>query len=255
MVEFETNQRIARITLNRPDKKNALSPAMVQSLLESVQKAMDDPEVRVLVLDARGDVFSAGADLEALQSMQSWGEEEQRQDSLKLAALYRLLYEGPKPVVGQVQGHALAGGCGLVSVCDWVFAVPEAHFAYTEAAIGFVPAMVSVFLVRKLGEGHARPLLLHAARVDAPEALRIGLIYKIVERESLQNTVNEFALKLIELNSGNSLALTKRLLAKNGGASLDEAMAHAVATNVEARQSVSCKKGVAAFLNKEPLRW
>lgn len=253
MIRYRLEDRVARITLNRPDKKNALSPAMVEALLSAATQAMDDEQVRALVLDAEGDVFSAGADLDALQTMQGWSEEEQRQDSLKLAGLYRLLYSGPKPVIGLVQGHALAGGCGLVSVCDWVFAVPSAQFAYTEVAIGFVPAMVSVFLCRKMGEGFARPLLLNAARISAEEALGCGLVYKVVEPEHLELSALEFVRNLIERNSGNSIALTKALLAKNAG--LDQAMSHAIETNVEARQSEACKSGVSSFLNKEKLLW
>lgn len=253
MITYRLLDRIARIRLSRPDKKNALNPAMVEALLLEVNRAMNDDLVRAIVLDAEGDVFSAGADLEALQAMQSWNEEEQKQDSLRLAGLYRLLYSGPKPVIALVQGHALAGGCGLVSVCDWVFAVPSAQFAYTEVAIGFVPAMVSVFLCRKMGEGFARPLLLNSARISAEEALRSGLVYKLVSPENLESTALEFVHQLIIRNSGNSIALTKSLLARNAG--LDQAMAYAIETNVQARQSESCKIGVSAFLSKDKLIW
>ena len=255
MIEYQIQNRVATITLNRPDKKNALNPAMVEALDQAVSDAMENSEVRALVLAARGDVFSAGADLESLQAMQSWTEAEQRQDSQRLANLYQRLYSGPKPVIARVQGHALAGGCGLVSVCDWVFAVPEARFAYTEAAIGFVPAMVSVFLCRKMGEGHARPLLLNAARITAAQALDYGLVYRLVERDALEASVDEFVQQLIQLNSGNSLALTKKLLAQNAGKTLEQAMEQAIDINVEARQSEPCRQGVAAFLNKESLRW
>ncbi len=253
MISYRLENRVARITLNRPDKKNALSPTMVDALLSGVTQAMNDDEVRAIVLAAEGDVFSAGADLEALQAMQLWDEEEQKKDSLKLASLYSLLYSGPKPVIGLVQGHALAGGCGLVSVCDWVFAVPSAQFAYTEVAIGFVPAMVSVFLCHKLGEGFARPLLMNSARISAVEALNCGLVYKIVPPEELEVAVLEFVQHLIARNSGNSIALTKNLLARNAG--LDQAMASAIETNVEARQSEACKRGITAFLNKEKVLW
>jgi len=255
MIEFTIKNRLALITLNRPDKKNALNPAMVEALNQAVDSAMEDETVRALVLKAQGDVFSAGADLESLQAMQAWSEEEQRQDSQRLAQLYHRLYGGPKPVIAQVQGHALAGGCGLISVCDWVFAVPEAQFAYTEAAIGFVPAMVSVFLCQKMGEGHARPLLLNAARISAGEAKEYGLVYRVVERDALEETVMAFAQKLIELNSGNSLALTKKLLAKNAGLPVEAALQNAIDLNVEARQSEPCRNGVRAFLGKETLRW
>jgi len=253
MIAYRLENRVARITLKRPDKKNALSPAMVDALLSAATQAMNDDQVRAIVLDAEGDVFSAGADLEALQTMQTWNKDEQKQDSLKLAGLYRLLYAGPKPVIALVQGNALAGGCGLVSVCDWVFAVPSAQFAYTEVAIGFVPAMVSVFLCRKMGEGFARPLLLNCARISAEEALHSGLIYRIVDSDGLERTALEFVQHLIARNSGNSIALIKGLLARNAG--LDQAMANAIETNVEARQSEACKSGVSAFLRKEKLSW
>lgn len=255
MIDFSIRDRVAFITLNRPDKKNALNPTMVQALSQAVETAMQDDTVRALVLKANGTVFSAGADLESLQAMQSWSEDEQRQDSQRLAQLYHRLYSGPKPVIAQVQGHALAGGCGLISVCDWVFTVPEAQFAYTEAAIGFVPAMVSVYLCRKIGEGHARPLLLNAARISAKQAMEFGLVFRVVEHNDLEETVSEFVQKLIELNSGNSLELTKKLLAKNAGLSVEAALQNAIDINVEARQSEPCRNGVKAFLSKETLRW
>lgn len=255
MVEYTVKERIGRITLNRPDKRNALSPEMVEGLKQAFDRAAKDDQVKVIVLNAMGEAFCAGADLAYLQQLQNFSFEENLTDSNQLKELFVNIYKHPKVVIAQVQGHALAGGCGLASICDWVFAVPEAKFGYTEVRIGFIPALVSVFLLRKLGEGAARELLLGGELIAADRALAIGLINRVVAADKLEVEVNDFASRLIASNSADSMKLTKKLIAEVQGMTLTQALQHAAESNAHARGTNDCKRGIEAFLNKEKIIW
>lgn len=255
MVEYSVKERIGRITLNRPDKRNALSPEMVEGLKHAFDRAAKDDQVKVIVLNAKGEAFCAGADLAYLQQLQNFSFEENLDDSNQLKELFMNIYTHPKVVIAQVQGHALAGGCGLASICDWVFAVPEAKFGYTEVRIGFIPALVSVFLLRKLGEGAARELLLSGELIAAERAQVIGLINRVVSADKLEIEVNDFASRLISSNSAESMKLTKKLIAEVQGMNLSQALQHAAESNAHARGTNDCKRGIEAFLNKEKIIW
>ncbi|WKZ60820.1 MAG: enoyl-CoA hydratase-related protein [Cyclobacteriaceae bacterium] len=255
MVEYTVKERIGRITLNRPDKRNALSPEMVEGLKQAFDRAAKDDQVKVILLNASGEAFCAGADLAYLQQLQNFSFEENLADSNQLKELFVNIYTHPKVVIAQVQGHALAGGCGLASICDWVFAVPEAKFGYTEVRIGFIPALVSVFLLRKLGEGAARELLLGGELIAADRALAIGLINRVVAADKLEVEVNDFASRLIASNSADSMKLTKKLIAEVQGMTLTQALQHAAESNAHARGTNDCKRGIEAFLNKEKIIW
>lgn len=255
MVEYSVKERIGRITLNRPDKRNALSPEMVEGLKHAFDRAAKDDQVKVIVLNAMGEAFCAGADLAYLQQLQNFSFEENLADSNQLKELFVNIYTHPKVVIAQVQGHALAGGCGLASICDWVFAVPEAKFGYTEVRIGFIPALVSVFLLRKLGEGAARELLLGGELIAADRAQAIGLINRVVAADKLEVEVNDFASRLIASNSADSMKLTKKLIAEVQGMTLTQALQHAAESNAHARGTNDCKRGIEAFLNKEKIIW
>ena len=255
MVEYTVKERIGRITLNRPDKRNALSPEMVEGLKQAFDRAAKDDQVKVILLNASGEAFCAGADLAYLQQLQNFSFEENLADSNQLKELFVNIYTHPKVVIAQVQGHALAGGCGLASICDWVFAVPEAKFGYTEVRIGFIPALVSVFLLRKLGEGAARELLLGGELIGADRAQAIGLINRVVSADKLEVEVNDFASRLIASNSADSMKLTKKLIAEVQGMTLTQALQHAAESNAHARGTNDCKRGIEAFLNKEKIIW
>jgi len=255
LVNYSVKDRIGYITLNRPDKRNALSHDLVHNLKEAFFRAETDPNVKIVVLNAHGESFCAGADLAYLQQLQNFSYEENLVDSNHLKELFLQIYTLKKVVIAQVQGHALAGGCGLATVCDFIFAVPEAKFGYTEVRIGFVPALVAVFLIRKIGEQKARQLLLTGEVVNALEALNRGLIYKIVQAIDLEASVFDFAQQLIGSNSAQSMQLTKQLIAEGQALSLLEALDLAGTMNARARSSEDCKKGIAAFLNKQELRW
>lgn len=255
LVLYETKERVGYITLNRPEKRNALSPELVAALLDAFTRAENDNEAKVIVLRANGEAFCAGADLAYLQSMQLFSREDNLADSNQLKSLFLKIYQLNKVVIAQVHGHALAGGCGLANVCDVVFAVPEARFGYTEVKIGFVPAMVLVFLIRKIGEQRARHLLLSGDLVQDKEALAMGLVNFIATKAELAEAVETFAQKLVTGNSANSMALTKRMIDEVQSMPLAQALDYAAAKNVEARSSDDCKKGIGAFLSKEKIVW
>src|SRR6187402_3023831 len=193
-IDYSVKNRKAFIVLNRPEKRNALSHELVAELKEAFQQAENDDKVKVVILKANGEAFCAGADLAYLQQLQNFSHEENLADSNHLKELFLQIYTLKKVVIAQVQGHALAGGCGLATVCDFVFAVPEAKFGYTEVKIGFIPAIVMVFLIRKIGEGKAKELLMTGDLIKAEEAIYYGIVNKIVSKEKLHDHVRAFAL-------------------------------------------------------------
>lgn len=255
LVEYSVKDRIGRITLNRPEKRNALNQELVGELRKAFQQAESDPAVKVVVLRANGEVFCAGADLAYLQQLQEFSLEENLADSNHLKDLFLKIYTLKKVVVAQVQGHALAGGCGLATVCDFVFTVPEARFGYTEVKIGFVPAIVMVFLLRKIGEAHSKELLFTGSLITAEEARSFGLVNKVVEKDTLEREVESFARKLISDTSAQSLTLTKTMIGEVQHLTLKEALDFAARENAKARSTDDCKKGIEAFLGKQELKW
>lgn len=252
---YSVKDRVAFITLNRPEKRNALSHELVTELKEAFEKAESDDEVKVVVLNAAGEAFSAGADLAYLQQLQNFSFEQNVSDSLHLKDLFVMIYEFRKVVIAQVEGHALAGGCGLATVCDFVFAVPDAKFGYTEVKIGFIPAIVMVFLLRKIGEGRAKSLLLTGSLMSAQDAAAIGLINAVVEKKKIAEEVHRFAHELVYTNSATSMSLTKQMIGKVQSLQLDEALTFAAEMNAKARATEDCKRGIQAFLGKEKIRW
>lgn len=255
LVDYSVKDRIGFITLNRPEKRNALSFELVEELKINFARAEGDDGVKVIVLRANGETFCAGADLSYLQKLQNFSRKENLEDSQLLKDLFYKIYTLSKVVIAQVQGHALAGGCGLATVCDFVYAVPEAKFGYTEVKIGFIPAIVMVFLIRKIGEQKSKLLLLSGELVSDESAVQFGLVNKIVNKEKLETAVIDFALRLIKNNSGQSMGLTKRMIGEVQSMKLEDALEYAAEKNVEARASNDCKKGIQAFLNKENLIW
>lgn len=255
LIEYLVKDRIGYITLNRPEKRNALSTEMITELKKGFQKAEQDDSAEVIVLQANGTAFCAGADLEYLHQLQKFSFEDNLRDSKHLKELFLQIYRLKKVVIAQVQGAALAGGCGLVTVCDFVFAVPEAKFGYTEVKIGFVPAIVMVFLLRKIGEARSKELLLTGNLISADEAKHIGIVNNVVERIALEKTVSEFAGRLVTTTSSQSLALTKTMISEVQHMKLEEALEFAAEQNAQARATDDCKKGIEAFLNKQELKW
>ena len=254
-IKYHVANRIGTITLSRPEKRNALNAAVVEELKEAFTMAENDDGVKVIILKAQGDVFSAGADLSYLQQLQKNTFEENLADSNNLAALFNKIYTLKKVVIAQVQGSAIAGGCGLATVCDFTFATPNAQFGYTEVKIGFIPAIVMVFLLRKIGEGRSKELLLTGKLIDAGFAKSIGLINDIYDKTTIEETVLKFANELCSSASESSLFFTKKMISEVQNLPLAVALEHAATMNAEARATDDCKKGIAAFLNKEKISW
>lgn len=244
---------IATVTLNRPDKRNAISYELVQELLAAFE-AVAKSEARVLVLTGAGKAFCSGMDLENLKSLIGRSPEQSVEDSRTMARLFRTLYEFPMPTIAAVNGTAVAGGTGLATLCDFTLAIPEAKFGYTEVRIGFVPAIVSTFLLRQVGEKIARDLLLTGRLFDAEEALRIGLITEIVPAEALMKRTAELAGQLME-NSPGSLLYTKRLLSAAARAELDAQIDAAVRENAAIRSTPDFREGITSFLEKRKPKW
>ncbi len=255
MITTTISDRIGTITLNRPEKRNALSAEMVSHLKNGFRQFIEDDNVKLIILKANGEAFCAGADLAYLQELQKNTYDENLEDSQHLRELFQMIYEAPKIVIAQVEGPAIAGGAGLASICDFVFAVPELKMAYTEVRIGFVPALVMVFLLRKIGEGRARQLLLSGEMIGAEKALEWGIINEIVDKKEIETRVLDFATKLVHKNADSSMAMTKSMIANIPGMSLNEALDYAASQNATARENDDCKKGISAFLNKEKISW
>lgn len=255
LVLYEAINRIGYITLNRPEKRNALSYELVSELKQTFREAEKDINCKVIILRGSGEAFCAGADLAYLQQLQNNSFEENVEDSLHLKELFYLIHNNSKVVISMVEGAALAGGCGLATVCDFCFATPESLFGYTEVKIGFVPAIVMVFLLQKLGEKTTRELLLTGEVFDAQKALKLNLITDVINNESIAETVEKFAEKLCKTASSQSLSIVKEMLATIPGKNINDALLYAANTNAKARATEDCKRGIAAFLNKEKLSW
>jgi methylglutaconyl-CoA hydratase len=252
-VRIEDELGIRTITLNRPERRNALVPEMQEELIAALNGA-ESAGARVVVLAGAGEAFCAGLDLSALQGMAGQSAEEYRVDAERIGRMFRTLWECDLPTLAVVQGPAVAGGTGLATICDFTLASPEARFGYTEARIGFVPALVSAYLALQLGDKAARGLLLTARIFGADEALRLGLVSEVVERGQLQTRAMELAAQLMA-NSPESLRATKRLLRAQQAEWLDRALALAMEANAASRQTADFREGVAAFLEKRKPMW
>ena len=287
---------VATLTLNRPEKRNAVSPEMITELLAALDE-IQGSTAPVAILTGAGKAFCSGMDLEALKDLALQagaaarhseaetqepttagvmdvavrvlkGQAEEPapssptaeptevalESSRTLARMFRRIYDFPKPLIAAVNGAAIAGGCGIATLCDFTLAVPEAKFGYTEVRVGFVPAIVSVFLVRQIGEKRARDLLLTGRIIDAQEALRLGLVSEIVAPESLMDRVRELAGQLVE-NSPASLSGTKELLSSVSQHDIDHGLALAIEANARIRSTHDFREGLSAFLEKRKPVW
>jgi methylglutaconyl-CoA hydratase len=245
--------RIAIITLNRPEKRNAVSFQLVEDLLGALA-AIEKSESQVVIITGAGKAFCAGLDLEELKSLIGKSQEQNLKDSATMGTLFRTIYDYPKPTIAAVNGAAIAGGTGIATMCDFTLAVPEAKFGYTEVKIGFVPAIVSSYLVFQVGHKIARDLLMTARLFDAAQAHRYGLVNEIVPAENLMTRARELANVLLE-NSPSSVQATKRLINGFVKEQLDIQVAAAVKDNARIRTTADFKEGVSSFLEKRKPVW
>jgi methylglutaconyl-CoA hydratase len=244
---------VATITLNRPEKRNAISFELIDDLVRALEEVAKSNAI-ILILTGAGKAFCSGLDLDNLKALLGRSPEQNLQDSRTMVHLFRSLYEFPKVTIAAVNGAAIAGGTGLALLCDFTLAVPDAKFGYTEVRIGFVPAIVSTFLLRQVGEKHARDLLLTGRIFGAEEAARMGLVSEIVPTEELMKRARELAALLME-NSPASLRATKQLLTAHARAELDAQIDAAVRENAAIRATADFREGIASFLEKRKPAW
>jgi methylglutaconyl-CoA hydratase len=252
IVRYELRASAALITINRPDKRNALSRALIAALADAFHRAADDPAARSVILTGNGPAFCAGMDLEELRGTLGADSDKVWDDAGKLAALYDLIYTLPKPTIAAVNGAAVAGGAGLVTVCDLALSVPDAKFGYPEVRRGLVAAMVMPHLLRHVGERAARWLLLTGELIDGIAALRHGLVNAITAPESLLGSADEWA-KMLAAGGPDSLTKTKEFLHRcsRHGPSVEEL----ARGSAEPRLTDECRHGLTAFFDKKPAPW
>jgi methylglutaconyl-CoA hydratase len=250
---YQCEDRIATIALTVPEKRNAISAQMITDMLGALQQ-VDEGPAGVVIITGSGKSFCAGMDLDELQHLIRQTQQRNLEDARRLTKMFYRLHSFPKPVIAAVNGAAIAGGCGIATLTDFTLAVPEAKFGYTEVKIGFVPALVSVFLRRRVGDRQVRDLLLTGRIIDAAEALRMGLITEIVPQETLMDRAREIAALLLAA-SPTSVALTKKLLLNFDRAVIRAELEVAIEANADIRMTPDFREGVTAFLEKRPPKW
>ena len=248
MIKSEVNNNTAIITLNRSEKRNALHPFMVEQLKSKLIEYEKDNSVKSLIITGEGNTFCAGADLEYLKQISNNSTIDNYEDSKSIAELFLMIYEFPKPTIAAVNGAAIAGGCGLASVCDFIFAHPErSKFGYSEVKIGFIPAIVSIFLIKKVGEGLAKQLLLEGEIMSGKRAYEISFVNYLAE-DVLNESIN--LAERLNKNSIESMRMTKQMINNVSILSVKEAVNHCINLNVISRSTEEFKNGIDSFFNK-----
>ncbi|MCS6824271.1 MAG: enoyl-CoA hydratase/isomerase family protein [Cytophagaceae bacterium] len=247
--------RIGYITIDRPQKRNALNPELIRDLKDCINIAEQSNDVKLIVLKATGETFCAGADLEYIKQLQNNTFEDNFGDSQHLAELIKMIYTSSKVIIAQVEGHALAGGCGIAVASDFVFSTQDAKFGFTESKIGFVPAIVSVILLRKIPEGKAKELLYTGRIITASEAREYGIVNYLSDKDNIAKEVKTFAEKLCVEASASSLALIKQMIPVFQDMNLNQALTYACELNAKARTLPDCKRGIESFLNRQTISW
>jgi len=261
LLSIDRDASVITVTLNRPDQRNALNAALVEELTTFFQKDLAEMDSyteidpRVVVLTGAHPVFSAGADLKSLRALRDASPMENRSDSKRLAALFESIYTLERPVIAKINGHAIAGGCGLASVCDLAYAAEDAKLGFTETRIGFVPAIVMVYVHRKVGASTLRDLMLRGRLVQASEAVDMGLINAAVPAADLDAHVQSIADEISRETSASAVALTKSMMGQIDGMGRTEAIEFAADVNAFARSTDDCMAGIEAFLDKQDPPW
>ena len=249
MIKSEIHNKTGIITLERPEKRNALHPEMVEKMKLVFSDFEKNENVNSVIITGAGTAFCAGADLEYLKNLSDNSSIENYNDSKSLAELFLTIYNFSKPTIAAVNGAAIAGGCGLASVCDFIIAHPEkSKFGYSEVKIGFVPAIVSIFLLKRVGEGFAKQLLLEGDVISGKRAYEIGFV------NYLSNNVLDTALSLSEklnMSSSYSLKMTKKMINDISNFSVKDAVEYCINLNTISRSSNDFNNGIENFLNKD----
>ena len=254
-IEIERESSVAWIWLNRPEVRNAFNDVMIRELTESFVTLGEDSSVNVVVLAGRGTSFCAGADLNWMKRMSSYTLEENRQDASNLAAMLERLYRLPKPTIARINGHAFAGGMGLVAACDVAVASQETKFCLSEVKIGLIPATIGPYIVAAMGTRQARRYMLSAERFSATDAQRTGLIHEVVDLHSLDEMVLNFV-QLLKSGGTSAHKETKSLIELIGQSSIDEHLISETADWIaRVRASDEGREGIKSFLEKRKPSW
>jgi methylglutaconyl-CoA hydratase len=249
-VRVSRSEGVGRITLARPEKRNALDRQMADEIVGALESLASEPETRVVLIDAEGEDFCAGADLDALESLIGADREAQLDDARALGRVFTSIRQLPVPVVAAVRGRALAGGAGLATACDVVLAHPEATFAYPEVRIGFVPAMVMTILRRIIPERQAFDLAVTGRSVSASEAEALGLVSRVLSGENFETQVDEICRTLAK-SPPEAVRRTKKLFYELEGRPFDSGIAHGAQANADARMTDEFRQGVQRFLQRK----
>lgn len=249
------NAHIAYIALNRPEVRNAFNQTTIAEITRAFTELGADPEIRAIVLAANGAAFCAGGDLNWMKAMADYTPEQNRADAGQLAAMLQTIYHCPKPVIARVQGDCYAGGLGLIAACDIVVAVEAAHFCLSEVRIGLIPATISPYVIKAIGESAARRYFITAERFAARVAQRIGLVHEVVADEDLDESVGAL-LKALLAASPDAVTDAKRLVREVAGQPLSAALIAATVEGIaHSRASAQGREGVRAFLEKRKPSW
>ncbi len=253
-LHIETDPRgVATLTLDRPAVRNAFDATMIRELTAAAERLGADESVRVVVLTGAGSIFSAGADLNWMSSMRTWTFEENVADSTRMNAMFRALYDLPKPLIGRINGHALGGGTGLAAVCDIAIAVEGAKFGFTEVVLGLAPAVISPYVVRKVGRSFARAVFVTGERFGAERALSAGLVHEVVSGEDLDAAVERAVQRC--LRAGPQAAAAAKRLPDLALRPLDEAAQETVKIIAGLRVGDEGQEGMAAFFERRAPAW
>jgi methylglutaconyl-CoA hydratase len=253
-ISYSLDNKIAKINLARPEVHNAFNEVMIAELTEVFSRISQDDSARVVVLTGNGESFCAGADLNWMKKMINFSYQQNLEDSLKLAELFYLMYSLPKPIIARVNGAAIGGGTGLVAVCDIAIAAEKAKFSLSEVKLGLVPACISPYVIRKVGEGRCREFFLTGERLTAIRALEMGLVNQVVPLESLDQAVEEKVKQLIS-SGPKAIAMCKELLKKVPGMNFDEAKTYTADMIASMRIGDEGQEGMNAFLEKRKPKW
>lgn len=254
-LDISSDNRVATVVLNRPDVRNAFNETMIAEITQAFRTLGEDNDIRAIVLAANGPAFCAGADLNWMKKMAAYTYDENRADAMQLAAMLYTIYSCPKPVVAKVQGDCYAGGMGLVAACDIAVATDTAGFCLSEVKLGLIPATISPYVIRAMGDNAARRYFLTAERFSAEEALRIGFVHAVTNADALDASVADIV-KALVTNSPNAVKEAKRLVHDVTGMPLTDALIADTAQRIaDIRSSEQGREGVRSFLEKRKPDW
>lgn len=255
-ITYAADDRVASITMNRPERRNALDDVMIRELTEAFAQANRVGQIRAVVLSGAGASFCAGMDLEYLQRFAEKGEQENLEDARNLSKMLQLIHTLKKPVVAAVNGPALGGGCGIAAACDFVFASKEkGKLGAPEVRLGFLPAVILVYLIKRMGTSRAREFVLQGEVLTADEAKSRGLVTEVLSDAAVQQHAMDFARSLAATTSPSSVIFTKELFSRIDEMSAKDALEYAASLNALSRKTDDFKKGIDSFLKKEKLSW